>query len=265
MDNDRYVCASFAPQPARDDLLALYAFNLEVARIRESVREPLLGQMRLQWWREFLDRVFAGSTVDHPVAEALSSTIRRNALNRAEFECLLTGREQDMEEAAPADEAELISYADRTSGSLLVLALQVLGVATPAATAAARNIGIAWALTGLLRAVPCHARARRVYLPSELNAKAGLNVWAMFEKGATPGISEVTEAVAQVAHSHLRQARDIKEVPRRAGPVLLLATLADHYLAGLRRAGFNPFVPGVAQRGRAALLQLALNATLGRF
>jgi phytoene synthase len=264
-DNDRFVCVSFAPEAAREDLLALFAFNLEVARIRESVREPMLGYMRLQWWRDAIEQIYLGAAVNHPIADALSQAIRRTPLDQAEFDRLLTGREQDMASAAPEDEAALIAYADQTSGSLLLLALQLLGVALPAARTAARDVGIAWALTGLLRAVPFHARAHRVYLPRELNQQAGLDIWSLFENGRTPGLPRVVEALAGTAQAYLQRARDTKQVPVAATPLLLLATFADHYLARLRRAGFDPFAPGVAQRGRSALLRVALNAALGRF
>ena len=59
-DRDRFQTALFAPAARREALFALYAFNYEIARVRESVREPMLGQIRLQWWREAIDAAFAG-------------------------------------------------------------------------------------------------------------------------------------------------------------------------------------------------------------
>src|SRR5260221_11842658 len=79
-DHDRFLTALFAPADRRDDLLALYAFNLEIAKIRETVTEPMLGRIRLQWWRETIES-FAGhivrkQAVAEPLADAVSDRDR---------------------------------------------------------------------------------------------------------------------------------------------------------------------------------------------
>src|SRR5690349_19421999 len=76
-DRDRYQTALFAPADRREALLALYAFNYEIARVRETVTQPMLGQIRLQWWREVLDTAYAGTPPrNHSVAIALTAAIR---------------------------------------------------------------------------------------------------------------------------------------------------------------------------------------------
>jgi phytoene synthase len=72
LDRDRYIADLFAPEPARRHLFALHAFSAEVARIRDTVTDPVLGEIRLQWWR---DALLTGSG-GHPVASALVETIR---------------------------------------------------------------------------------------------------------------------------------------------------------------------------------------------
>ena len=66
-DNDRFLCSLFAPPAEREALAAIGAFNIEIARIREQVHEPLLGHMRLRWWTDVLDSVWAGTLPQHPV------------------------------------------------------------------------------------------------------------------------------------------------------------------------------------------------------
>src|SRR5580693_257809 len=79
-DRDRYQTALFAPADRREALFALYAFNYEIARVRESVTQPMLGQIRLQWWREVVDAAYAGLPPrSHVVAEPLATAIRRYA------------------------------------------------------------------------------------------------------------------------------------------------------------------------------------------
>ncbi len=265
-DNDRYLCAAYAAPAQREGLLSLFAFNLEIARIREQVREPLLGQIRLQWWRETIEQIYLGATPSHPVAASLTHTVRSFDLTANHFERYLEGRERDLEAAAPDDLAALERYAEQTAASLSALTLQVLGCGDEATATAMRHVAIAWALIGLLRAVPFHARARRVYLPTALNRRAGLDVFALFEKGSVPGLSQVVEAVATVAWEHLKAARAQRSgIARNALPALLVATLADHYLAQLRRCNYDPFDRLVGGRSKTILLRVAFNASLGRF
>ena len=82
-DPDRSIAASFAPREARADLFALYAFNAELARVAELVSEPGLGAIRLQWWREAIERAANGEASGHPVADAIGNLIRRRDLSRA--------------------------------------------------------------------------------------------------------------------------------------------------------------------------------------
>src|SRR5215471_2113760 len=88
-DRDRYLTALFAAPAARGDLMALYAFNLEVAKTRETVREPMMGLVRLQWWRDCIAEIYAGGARRHQVVQPLADTIRRHGLDRALFDKLV--------------------------------------------------------------------------------------------------------------------------------------------------------------------------------
>src|SRR5438105_5285090 len=89
-DRDRYLCTLFAPADRRAALIALYAFNYEIAKTRDVVSEPLLGQTRLQWWREALDAVYSGGPVrEHEVMTPLAAAIRRHDLGRAHFDTMI--------------------------------------------------------------------------------------------------------------------------------------------------------------------------------
>src|SRR6266481_1158397 len=110
-DRDRYQTVLFAPAARREALFALYAFNYEIARVRESVSQPMLGQIRLEWWRENIAAAFKGSPVrHHVVVEPLTAAIRELALTRAHFDRLIDAREIDFEEDPPASLATLEDY-----------------------------------------------------------------------------------------------------------------------------------------------------------
>jgi NADH dehydrogenase [ubiquinone] 1 alpha subcomplex assembly factor 6 len=258
-DNDRFICDLFAPPAERDALLALHAFNLELARVREAVREPLLGHIRLRWWADTLDAIFAGRPPDHQVAAALSDAIGRFAIDRRHLDRIVAGRAFDLEDRAPETVAALLEYAEATSAALSLAGLQVMAADSEQARAAARDVGIAWAVVGLIRAVPFHARARRIYLPADLSRSAGLDAGALFDRGSTSGVAAVVRELVAVAEEHLQRGRGSRrDISRRALPVLLPATLADLYIGRLRRADWDPFQHSIAAPAPGRLIRAAL-------
>lgn len=242
-DRDRFVLSLFAPAREREALLSLYAFNIEIARVRELVSEPLLGRIRLQWWRERIDALFAGAGgAEHPTAADLGRVIRDYRLSREPFDQLLNSRELDLEPAPPDDLASLEAYAAGTSSTLQVLALEILGAERNEATdAAARHVGVAWALTGILRAFPYHALGGRILLPFDLLDRQGIDI-ADILAGKPPraALSQVARQVAGRAEEHIGQARALRRhMPKAALPALLPASLSESYLTRLQRTDYD--------------------------
>ena len=129
VDPDRWLAARFvADSIARDELLALYALNDELARVAESVREPMMGEMRFAWWREALDDVAAGrGGRGHPVLEALAPALASGRLPRAPLDRIIEARTSaDLERAPFADETALLGYLDATAGALMAAAAVLL-------------------------------------------------------------------------------------------------------------------------------------------
>src|SRR5579863_2855380 len=92
-DKDRFLSALFAPPEHRGALIALYAFNVEIASVRERVSEPLPGEVRLQWWRDVLDGRTEGR--GHPVAAAICNAVSSRRLPVAVFHDLIDARTFD--------------------------------------------------------------------------------------------------------------------------------------------------------------------------
>jgi NADH dehydrogenase [ubiquinone] 1 alpha subcomplex assembly factor 6 len=266
-DRDRFQTALFAPAARRDALFALYAFNYEIARVRERVSEPTLGQIRLQWWRDAVAAAYEGGPVrPHEVARPLAEAIRAHAPSRAHFDRLIDSRERDLDDAPPETLAALEDYAEGSSARLVLLALEMLGAAAPAAVRAAQHVGIAYALAGLLRALPHRARAGRCVIPAELAERTGLDERDYRALRGTPALRAAVAELAAVAHRHLRQAHAApRSVPRAAVPALLPAVVAAHALERLRRAGWDPFAPALATPDTLQSWRLALAALRGRF
>jgi NADH dehydrogenase [ubiquinone] 1 alpha subcomplex assembly factor 6 len=257
-DHDRFLTTIFAPAPVREHLFAFYAFNIEVAKVREVVTEPLIGQMRLQWWRDTLDRLYAGATVAHEVARPLQTAIKAGGIARSAFDPLLDAREFDLEKSPPADLAALLAYAEGTGAPVLAIALQIAGGRTDTAEIA-RSAGRGWALTGLLRAVPFHARQHRLYLPADRLAEAGVRVSRLFDLKPEPGFCDVIRIVGEQARADFAAARKlVGRLPRAGRPPALLIELGFMYLRDLERAGWDPVALERKPPRRLAAARLAL-------
>jgi NADH dehydrogenase [ubiquinone] 1 alpha subcomplex assembly factor 6 len=270
-DRDRYQTALFALADRREALFAIYAFNYEIARVRESVTQPMLGQIRLQWWREVIDAAYAGKPPRrHEVAEPLTAAIGAFGLSRAHFDRMIDAREADLADEPPADMAALRKYAEGTSAELIRLALEVLASERrhPAGNAAeaATDIGVGYALAGLLRAMPFHARTGRCFIPTDVAAEAGLDPRDYSRLRATPSLKRAVSRIAETAASHLVSARQHPaEMPRTALPALLHGIIADRALVRLRRVGWDPFDPRLAAPDPLQSWRLAAAALRGRF
>jgi len=245
-DRDRYQTALFAPAARREALFALYAFNYEIARVRETVTEAMLGQIRLQWWRENIAAAFEGGVARRqPVVERLSAVIRELRLTREHFDRLIDAREIDLEDEPPASLVALENYAEASSSRLVYLALEALGVRDPAAGQAGHHIGIAYALAGLLRAMPI--RAHRI-IPAALVGRQG------------------AVEIAAAASRHLNSARALSNViPRSAMPALLPAVITERSLRRLKRARYAPSDPALLAPDPLQIWRLAVAALLNRF
>ena len=266
-DRDRYLTTLFAPAKARKGLVALYAFNSEIARVREQVREPIAGRVRLQWWRDVIAAIYDGAAPEVPIARALAEAIAAHGLSRRSFDRLIEAREFDLEDEPPPDLAALTHYAEDSSAVLVALALELLGVRAGAALDAGRHVGIAWALAGILRAAPHRARAGWMDFPADLLREQGIAPGRIDPRRAPPGLTDVARRIADEARDHIAASRRLHaEIPRSALPALLPATLASHDLARLGRAGHDPFASALARPERVSRpLRLAMAAWRGRY
>jgi phytoene synthase len=187
-------------------------------------------------------------------------------LSREPFDRLIDTRERDLADEPPASLAALEDYAEGSSAALVHLALQVLGVREVTIEETARKVGIAYALAGLLRAMPFHARAGRAYIPAHVGERAGLDPADYTAGRGTPALRAAVREIAVAAVRHLRAAREGRPAtPRSAITALLPAIVADRFLVRLQRAGYDPFAPVLAVPDPLQIWRLAAAALLNRF
>ena len=221
-----YLAALSAPADKRVGLLALVAFDAELARIPQAVSEPMLGRIRLQWWVDALPGVTGGRPPSHPVAQGLAPW----GLDLAALRGLVEARNFDLDDGA-TDVAEHLQYAHDGGGALALLMLDVLGVTDDEARAAARAVGAAWALVQTL--------------------EDGLRVASDADAAALRA-----EARGLLAQAHARVlSKALPRAQRRAAlPVLALARLA-------RRKLDDPSDP----LGAGAVMSVWWGSATGRF
>src|SRR5579862_731137 len=242
-DRDRFLSSLFAPADHRAALHALYAFNVEVARVREVAREPLPGEIRLQWWSEVLRGERAGEASANPVASALLTVIERYGLASARLTALLDARGFDIYDDPMARLTDLEAYAQKTSSALLALAAQILaGAETEAAEAVATSAGIAYAIAGLIRVLPLHAARRQLFVPLELLERHGVEPQDIFAGKSSQNLRAALAELQAVARRHLLAAhQQIATLPDAALPAFLPVALVRPALD--RLTGRDPFAP----------------------
>lgn len=241
-DFDRYLSLLYADAPARSALASLYAFNMEIARAREIVSDPMPGEIRFQWWRDALDAP-PGSDVDqHPVAGAIRRTISAYGLPLAAFHALIDARVFDLYDDPMPTVGDLEGYAGETSSALIQLAAIVLaGGREPGTAVAAGHAGVAYAVTGLIRALPWHARRRQLYLPADILDAHRVDREDVFSGRCTAELKGAVAALAALARRHLAETRaHIGCVSREIVPAFLPVCLVEPLLARIERPDFDP-------------------------
>jgi phytoene synthase len=242
-DRDRFLATLFAPAQHRDAIHALYAFNIEIARVREVAREPLPGEIRLQWWSEVLRGERAGEAAANPVAAALINTIQRYELPSEPLWDLVEAHRFDLYDEPMATIPDLKSYAVKTSSSLLALAAQILG-ARDAADDIARPAGIAYAVARLMIAFPQQAARRQLFVPVELLARHKVVIEDIFIGKTTPELRAALAGMREIADAGLAAAcTHIAVAPTAIIPSLLPLAVARLELDRMKRLDYDPFAP----------------------
>ena len=237
VDPDRCRAAVFAGKAGRERLLLLYAFHYELAKVPELVSEPMIGQIRYQWWREAIAEIYEGKPVrNHEITTPLAGMMQAYDVPRIWLDRLIDGRERDLDPRPFANIAEAKDYCRGTSGLLMQIAAKLLGTEPGEAVVSA---GEAWGLTGL-------ARAYGYY-------KDGMLSGVAYED-----ICEAAEASYAVA------AQRLKALPSRAFPAVVYAALIPKYITRLTHPSHDPATKLVSYGPLAKQLRLLAAVLKGK-
>ncbi|RXF74550.1 phytoene/squalene synthase family protein [Hansschlegelia zhihuaiae] len=207
-DFGRYAATLFAPAPARPHLLALYAFEIELARVRDIVSDPMVGEIRLQWWRDALADPERADAVAHPVAKALEGAIAYGRLPREALLALTDAWIDDLYDDPIASLEDLEARLGATSAATLRLATLVAARGEdPGGSDVAGLAGVADGLARLLRLLPKHVARGQILLPVDLMAKHDVSRDEVVSGPGGPALARLVVALAGHGRKRLAEAR----------------------------------------------------------
>lgn len=231
-DIDRYLALLLMPNGVRDDVLALFLFNAEIASVRDRVREPLPGEMRLQWWRDMV----AGNRNDeaqaHPVGALLLDLIARRNLPVDPLLAMCDARIFDLYDDPMPDRSSYEGYAGETASSLLQMTAFLLDPAAASQTSTASgHAGVAQAVAGHLMLLPISQARGQVFIPGDLLSATGLDRDSFLVGGNRERAANAVRAFAGFGRDHLAKARAaLAEVPAAVKPAYLPVALVEAVL-----------------------------------
>lgn len=239
-DPDRYRAALFAPAAARDGLVALAGFDLEIARIREVVREPMPGEIRLQWWRDALE-VPDAETTGHPVVDLLRAAIARHRLPIAPMIALIDARTFDLYDDPMPDLTAFEGYAGETAGAIVQLGAIVLTGEGTRTGAAAGHAGVALTIVQTLANLPRTLARGQMMLPADVLARHGAEPASLLAGEDTPqGRAALAEMRDHARHHLGRVAKLMPDLPPEALPAFLPVATVPRLLKRLETVPGNP-------------------------
>lgn len=248
-DYENFLALLLLPQTGRSAAMAIRAFNVEVAQIQDMTSEVLIARMRLQFWRETLDKIYSDNVPRQPVAMELHRAIKKHRLSKRWLRNLIDAREDHLERRQFPSTEKLEEYSEKSNSTLYYLILQGLGFENIHADHAASHVGKAEGLVKTLRGVPHNATWRRVFLPQDILMKHGVSQEDVIRGSREQNLKDVAYDVASQAYEHIEHARSLMgDVPKEARTALLPAVAVSSYLKTLQRKHFDIFDPGLKLR-----------------
>jgi phytoene synthase len=250
-DFARYASALFVPPGQRRALLALYAFNVEISRVREQVSQPLPGEMRLQWWNDMLAGTGHGGIEGNPVAAELQLVIQSWHLPVERLSRLIDEHQFDLYNDPMPTMAALESYLNDTASALFSLGAGIAGDQSDQIEHLARHAGLAQGIAQVMAALPRDASRRQLFVPQQVLQQHGSGMEEVFAGRQTPNLRAVLRQLINEARGHLQTAFTLlASVPPEVRPVFLPLALVARDLEQMSRADSDPFVPHVTSRFR---------------
>jgi 15-cis-phytoene synthase len=245
----RYASALLVPALQRRALLALYAFNVDISRVRVMVSQPLPGEVRLQWWTDTLAGEGHGGIEGNPVAAELLQVIRSCRLPVERLSRLIAEHQFDLYNDPMPTMPALEGYLNDTSCALFSLAAAVVAPPSEATEHLARHAGLAQGMVQVIASLPVDAARRQLFVPLQVLADHNCGIEDVFAGRQTPKLRAALDQFLDRARQHLETAFALlSTVPPQARTVFLPLAQVRRDLERMSRADNDPFVPQSTSR-----------------
>ena len=250
-DFDRYASTLFVDSAARRPLLAVYAFNVEISRVRDHVSQPLPGEIRLQWWSDMLEGAGHGGIEGTPVAAELLRAIRMYSLPIEPLSRLIEAHLFDLYNDPMPDLTTLEAYIDDTTSTLFSLGARVTGDLSEVTGHVAHHAGLAQGIARAIAALPLDAARRQLFVPLQVLESHGSGMEEVFACKTTPQLRRALDQMIGAARGHLVTAFELLEsAPSAVRPIFLPLALVRHDLEQMSRTDLDLFNPPARSRLR---------------
>jgi len=240
-DRDRYLATLFAPVERRGALFSLYAFDIEISRIRDLARESIPGEIRLQWWREVVEGERAGEAAANPVSAALLATLARYRLPAEKLTSLIEARRFDVYDEPMPTLGALQSYASNTAVAIFDCATKILGAASEENVI---DAGQTQTIANVIALLPHHAARRQLFVPLDLLRQYGSSPDEVFAMQASPELRAVLAELRLRARRHLARLAELSaNIPEGIWPAFLSLAPLRPWLSAMESAAYHPFRP----------------------
>jgi phytoene synthase len=241
-DRDRYLATLFAPAQHRDALFALYAFNIEISQVRDRAREPMPGEIRLQWWREVLLGEREGEASAHPVAAALTDTLQRYGFVAAPLFELIDAHTFDLYDAPMVAVGDLELYGIQTQSPLFAMAAGILAEGGSLPETFTLDASVASTFTKIMADLGRHASRRQLYVPLDVLERHQVDCEDIFAGQATAPLRAALAEMRGLVREHLAKARvSLRTAPPQILSAFLPLALIEPTLRRMERADDEPF------------------------
>ena len=235
-----YYSFLFLPPERRRAITALYAYCREVDDVVDEINDPALARAKLAWWRAEVSATFTG-TPQHPVALALRPVVAQYRLPEEHFQTVIDGMTMDLERNRYLDFADLERYCHAVAGVVGLMSAEIFGYVNPATRRYARDLGIAFQLTNIIRDVGEDARRGRIYLPQDELSAHGVTAAALLKAESSDAMTNLMRDQVARARRWYARALDALPVEDRGAqrPGIIMASIYRTLLDEIERDGYR--------------------------
>ena len=241
LDRDLYLANLFLPEQYRAPVLVLQAFYLTIADIGNQVREPMPGEIRLQWWRDVVSGGRKSEAAGNPLSHSLRSVVETYALPHEALATMIDACAINLYQDPMPDIHSLEAYSGETFGLLFQLSCQVIaGKPVPEAADACGHGGVVRTIVSILSRLPRHRQRRQCFIPADILKRSGYGEAEYFAGEQSAKSKAATTALNELAQSHLAKCHQSSlSLSPDLLPLFLSLAISEKWLDRMENSGLN--------------------------